>query len=702
VARPATIHPNNPVARPVYTQTTRPVYTARPVYQQSQGYGYTRPVYQHYASRPVYHSPVVAFGAGAALGAGGVYLATRYNNPYRYYHRPSYYHTYYGFPQTHVVHHHHYDSDGPYFRRQWQSTSPYDTVRFDAQRPPVLPRPRQHQTNHAKQPTSTSILVLEVAKNLTKRGLVMHIRPSLYYRSDEKKDDLRSMDPADMIPKMPRIDLGPFDRQLEEGKFQSIESGLDTYVKLLESKTTLVGIAIYASIEALSKYKGSVADAQTALDKLEWKTKPKNIQFYARILSPEEQVRNELLSAATFGYQGVAAMDDLSSPRIGDAVVGERSFGVKYMEQVATCTSNGLAKAADELTKVQKVFTLPEVSKESKWNPDADCDGQKASERLRHMRAAIEKEKSKSGEPVPSTEELQKIVMQEPLFEKAFRTGTEKVLLRGAWVATGIFCHGAGLAQVGFCDRRLPRVPCEDLQAACAKDPNSEDCQEHRDRCDFVNPSRALQKIDKEYTKLTSSKIDADAGKCTDVFDLMYTKVALEKWFHADARLAFTENLGSLKVEAGAGIALFMLETFDKMPKPNSDSLRVRMLDASNVRTTTAAPEDRGALSMMGVVVVFMIAPCCLIACCILACCCFRRKTSTATRYPSDAIYSTYQDNYQEAYIQQQHAPAYMDFQCPMGSFPGELVQVTLPDGSPLQVTIPDGVYGGMNFSVEV
>lgn len=46
--------------------------------------------------------------------------------------------------------------------------------------------------------------------------------------------------------------------------------------------------------------------------------------------------------------------------------------------------------------------------------------------------------------------------------------------------------------------------------------------------------------------------------------------------------------------------------------------------------------------------------------------------------------------------------PEYLDFKCPAKNGPGDLVQVTLPDGTSLQVTIPDGVHGGMNFSVQV
>lgn len=46
--------------------------------------------------------------------------------------------------------------------------------------------------------------------------------------------------------------------------------------------------------------------------------------------------------------------------------------------------------------------------------------------------------------------------------------------------------------------------------------------------------------------------------------------------------------------------------------------------------------------------------------------------------------------------------PEYLDFQCPIGNGPGDLVQVTLPDGNTMEVTVPPGVYGGMPFSVEV
>lgn len=46
--------------------------------------------------------------------------------------------------------------------------------------------------------------------------------------------------------------------------------------------------------------------------------------------------------------------------------------------------------------------------------------------------------------------------------------------------------------------------------------------------------------------------------------------------------------------------------------------------------------------------------------------------------------------------------PQYLDFQCPQGMGPGDLVQVTLPNGDSMQVTVPPNVYGGMMFSVEV
>eukprot|EP00928_Gymnodinium_smaydae_P039497 TRINITY_DN2697_c0_g1_i1.p1 TRINITY_DN2697_c0_g1~~TRINITY_DN2697_c0_g1_i1.p1 ORF type:complete len:298 (+),score=18.52 TRINITY_DN2697_c0_g1_i1:48-941(+) len=46
--------------------------------------------------------------------------------------------------------------------------------------------------------------------------------------------------------------------------------------------------------------------------------------------------------------------------------------------------------------------------------------------------------------------------------------------------------------------------------------------------------------------------------------------------------------------------------------------------------------------------------------------------------------------------------PQYLDFKCPRGAWPGSIVEVTLPDGSPHRVEIPAGIQPGMMFSVQV
>lgn len=48
------------------------------------------------------------------------------------------------------------------------------------------------------------------------------------------------------------------------------------------------------------------------------------------------------------------------------------------------------------------------------------------------------------------------------------------------------------------------------------------------------------------------------------------------------------------------------------------------------------------------------------------------------------------------------YEPQFMEFACPTGYGPGNVVEVDLPDGTAMQVTVPAGVYSGDTFQVQI
>jgi hypothetical protein len=199
----------------------------------------------------------------------------------------------------------------------------------------------------------------------------------------------------------PPPNLGQLREHLMNTDFSQLQKGLDTYYNGLKKKVKLTGVALVATIASLPDFKGNVTKAQAALAKFDWpKEKSERRQIVMRVISANEQAQFEYQSVAAFKYEGVAAMDELSGPRIGSGHLGEQSFAVKYREQVTKCNEaflegDGLAKTAEELKTIEAALQLPQVSTEPKWDPNADCDGMKAEERVKHLGKEIEKQDDK-------------------------------------------------------------------------------------------------------------------------------------------------------------------------------------------------------------------------------------------------------------------------------------------------------------------
>lgn len=675
----------------------------------------TRPVYV--APRPGYSgsSMALAFGGGAAVGAGSMYLANRLNDPWRHHYRPHYY-GYHNTHSTHVVHHHHYvDSDGPYFYHQWQAPHSYRPVSFDSSRPPNLPRPYRSPRPSTKKGKVTSVLYFDASSE--------KIQPILYYISkDDENKLLRGSDEWMQNLAGGSKELGSLADQLRRQNFQQLEDGLDHYVQGIKRETNLVGVALCAVISSLPDYKGNVTAAQEALDKFSWTRKPKSKswQFLSRILSAKEQARYELLSVARYKYNGVAAMDDLSGPRIGDAQLGEQSFNVNYREKLTTCNANTsygaiFTRAAKELEEAQKALALPAIKKAPKWNGGADCDGAKADERVRQLGTKMQE----NGQEKPSEEDLRQQVMQD--FPEAFASSeTEKVRLTGAFVATGVFCSGVAHANLGFCSK--PSKPCSDLKDTCGKklDSSAEAaCQEHKDKCEFLSPQYVVKKVISKYDEM---KKDPKL-KCADFYDIMYARVAVEQWFHEDARIVFSNEMGPTDVSAPTGIALMMLQVYENQktpppegPRPSSSSSLSNSsssppgmsVTSSSSHYTSSSSSSTGRnytasgprpYFLVGILSIIIFACCC---CCAIWLCC---KYCMGDDDEEEVVIVPVQ---QPCIVPVQQPvvvsapPEYLDFQCPYGSGPGDLVEVPLPDGTSMQVTVPPGIGAGMFFSVQV
>lgn len=594
---------------------------------------------------------------------------------------------------------------------------------------------------------------------------------------------MKSLSDSDFRRLVGSKDLGSLADQLRHQDFQELENGLNFFVRAVKKETgaDVIGVALSGMISSFPDYKGNVTAAQEALSKFSWKQKPEKTQFMSRILSVKEQARYELLSVASFKYDGVAAMDDISGPRIGDARLGEQSFDIDVREALTACNGNRSsfhAHADDKLKELEAKLALPGANKPPVWNPKADCDGAKAEERARQLGVKIEE----SGETKPSEEKLQQQVMQD--FPESFpTTATEEVRLSGGWVASGMLCRGAAQVGLGFCAK--PSKSCEKLKDDCdASSPvgfsapafsfNKEAaCKEHKEKCSFLRPRDVIQKLRSKYEAM-KREIRWQLATCSALFDVMYTLIAMEKWFHEDrARLVFTDTLDSVSVSGGTGLALMMMQlhtdetpqayvyaeyntnycpfgsvrvttqaecsaaasalgtTFDRVGNwPSSvygcmdviwkgtldfngntankntanDRLVCRVEEVTPAPTAAPTPGQQSSgkryLNTAGrvlqkVLIGFaVLAICC---CCCLVCLCKKMFSSDNEKY--DFAHTTVEHGSMAQGVVQ---PEYLDFQCPVGSGPGDLVEVPLPDGTSRQVYIPDNIYAGMFFSVQV
>jgi len=344
---------------------------------------------------------------------------------------------------------------------------------------------------------------------------------------------------------------------------------------------------------------------------------------------------------------------------------------------------------------------LPKVDRGPKWDPNADCDGEKASEKTRRLGevvASIEKKRL-------SPKQLQERVMQD--FPKSFRDGTETQRLRGGWVAAGLFCRAAAFANLGFCSK--PSKPCDELKFDC-EGGTGPACQEHTDKCEFLSPSQVASRLGDMYENMKRD----NSGTCSHFFDVMYTKVAMEQWFDQDARLVFTKGLGGVEVDVKSGLALWMFDVYDSRKKNiEKNTFDITKLPGfkedlqKNIeKVHTPIPPDRqgwfafqsdashrredASNAFIAVALFGMILFCGI-------CICSIWHSFFWSVGSEDEDEWSHRGSLASAYT-----PEYLDFQCPPGNEAGDLVEVNLPDGTLMQVTVPPGVYGGMNFSVQV